>query len=64
MEDQIIFDRLKCPFCGIPTIDDKEENIEIEEYTCTDCFIKHFFRRLILNLFKSLLSLSNLLSYL
>ena len=34
--------KLKCPFCGIPTIDDKEEFIEIEEYTCTECFIKHF----------------------
>lgn len=42
MEDQIIFDRLKCPFCGIPTIEDKEEFIEIEEYTCNECFIKHF----------------------
>jgi len=40
--------RLKCPFCDIPTIDDKpmnsdsSEEIQIEEYTCTECFIKHF----------------------
>ena len=37
MDKQVNTDRLKCPNCGIPTIEDRQENITLEEYTCDSC---------------------------
>ena len=33
-----VSDRIKCPRCGIPTIEDDNEDVAYEEMLCDDCY--------------------------